>query len=367
MTPAFATTLAGKAVRERAVRRSAAVLVLWALEFTLLLGSQKIGDNWPAQSEILRQAGVATTGVLISGALGYKLIRERQRPIVQLAATAVGLSAIFAVANTLASVAAQSLLIADGMGFRHSHDTSGQAIALSSIFWFRVFLSGSGALLAIAFALDARESEERAASLHGLAHRAQLRALRYQVNPRFLFNAFNAVSSLVTGAENDCAEAVLANLSDFLRASLATDPLEDTPLWREIDYERLYFEIEQVRFPCRRRIEIDQPEAVREALVTSLILQPLIENVIKHAVGSAVAPVTMRLTASTDSATVAIEVSDDGPPAAATSFANGTNVGRENVRDRLETRYPGAVEFEAGPQPHGGFRVRFAIPLRRAA
>ncbi len=360
---------AAKGARERAVRRSAAVLVLalWALEFALLLGSQKIGNNWPARSEILRQAGVATTGVLISGALGYKLIRERQRPIVQLAAIAVGLAASFAVANTLASVAARSLLVADGMGFRHSHDTSGQAMALSFIFWFRVFLSGAGALLAIAYALDARESEERAASLHGLAHRAQLRALRYQINPHFLFNALNAVSSLVTGAENDRAEAVLANLSDFLRASLATDPLEDIPLWREIDYERLYLEIEQVRFPYRLRIEIDQPDAVRDALVPSLILQPLIENVIKHAVATAVAPVTMRLSANTNGAALMIEVSDNGPPTAATGFTKGTNVGLENVRDRLETRYPGAVEFDAGPQPGGGFRVRFAIPMRRAA
>lgn len=352
--------------REHAVWRSAALLVfgLWTLEFILLLASQRIGGAWPDQAEILRQATVTVMGILVSAALGYKLIRERTRPFFHLAAITIGFAMVFAIANTLVSLFSHSLMLADAMGFRQSSDGSATNISLSLVFWFRVFLTGAGALLAVAYALDVRESEQRAAALQALAHRAQLRAFRYQVNPHFLFNALNSVSALITGAQPDRAETVVANLSDFLRASLATDPLEDIPLWREIEYERLYLEIEQVRFPHRLRIEIAQTATAREAMVPSLILQPLIENSIKHAVAVAVEPVTLRVSARTDADRLIVDVSDDGPGLVPAEQRRSSGVGLDNVRQRLLIKFPDAVEFESGRRLPRGFGVRFSIPLR---
>ena len=127
-------------------------------------------------------------------------------------------------------------------------------------------------------------ADQRAAVFAREAQEAQLRALRYQINPHFLFNTLNSLSSLVLTKRTETAEQMLMNLSTFFRATLSADPTADVPLEEEIKLQRLYLDIEQIRFPDRLTVEIDVPDELLDARVPVLILQPVIENAVKYGV-----------------------------------------------------------------------------------
>jgi hypothetical protein len=235
-----------------------------------------------------------------------------------------------------------------------------------TVTWYFFFAAWAAFHLALGYAADAAAAERRAAAYREEAQAAQLRALRYQINPHFLFNTLNSLSSLVLRNRNDEAERMILNLSTFFRASLTSDPTEDIPLADEIEQQRLYLDVEAARFGDRLTYSFDiEPEAERQ-LVPSLILQPLIENAVKYAVSPSNAPVSIRVKASVHDAMLHIVVEDDGGFAPSEAeFVDGTGTGLNNVRERLRTRYGDAAAFKAGPWPGGGFRVDLAIPVRR--
>jgi two-component system LytT family sensor kinase len=156
------------------------------------------------------------------------------------------------------------------------------------------------------------------------------------------------------------AEAMILNLSTFFRTSLAAEPTEDVPLSDEIAVQKLYLEIEAVRFPERLRPVFDIDPAAAQACVPGLLLQPLIENAVKYGVAPARRPVTIRITARVENDRLHIAVRDDGDGAQA---PNGTGVGLRNVRDRLAARFGDAAELNAGKQPEGGYVVTLTLPL----
>ena len=131
---------------------------------------------------------------------------------------------------------------------------------------------------------DAAKEKQNALKASTMAHQAHIKMLRYQLNPHFLFNTLNAISTLILLKENDTAEAMVSRLSDFLRYSLDNDPIKRVPLGQEIKALRLYLEIEKVRFDDRLEVLWDIDESCESALVPSMILQPIIENAIKHAI-----------------------------------------------------------------------------------
>ena len=237
-----------------------------------------------------------------------------------------------------------------------------------TVTWYFFFAAWAAFHLALGYAADAAAAERRAAAYREEAQAAQLRALRYQINPHFLFNTLNSLSSLVLRNRNDEAEQMILNLSTFFRASLTSDPTEDIPLADEIEQQRLYLEVEAARFGDRLRYDFDVEPAAMQQLVPSLILQPLIENAIKYAVSPSNAAVSIRVKASIHDAMLHIVVEDDGCFAPSEEeFVDGTGTGLNNVRDRLLTRYGDAAAFKAGPWPGGGFRVDMAIPAKRHA
>jgi LytS/YehU family sensor histidine kinase len=197
------------------------------------------------------------------------------------------------------------------------------------------------------------------------AQAAQLRALRYQINPHFLFNTLNSLSALVLRRRTEEAERMIANLAAFFRASLTPDPTEDVPLSEEIRMQQLYLDIEKVRFPERllARFEI-APEAAR-ASVPGLILQPLVENAIKYGVSRSSRPVTVAIRAHGEDGRLHLIVEDDGGAFGelAAAEANGHGVGLRNVCERLAARFDGAAECRYGALPGGGFRVDLVLPL----
>jgi LytS/YehU family sensor histidine kinase len=159
---------------------------------------------------------------------------------------------------------------------------------------------------------------------------------------------------------------MVENLSDFLRASLSMDPQEDISLDREIELQSLYLAIEAVRFSDRFEVRRDIAEEARRALVPSLVLQPLIENVVKHAVSPSTAPVTLDISAQVRDGRLEVRVQNsagDGAPVT----GRGTGVGLVNVAERLKARFGEAAAFSAERTADGGFAVRFSIPFVEAA
>lgn len=221
--------------------------------------------------------------------------------------------------------------------------------------------------LALGFAQDVGAAERRAAGFARAAQTAELRALRYQVNPHFLFNTLNSLSALVMKGEKALADAMIMNLSTFYRTSLAGDPSEDVSLEDEIELQKLYLDIEGVRFPNRLSVRIEMPAPLGRAAVPGLILQPLVENAIKHAVSQTTTPVELAITADAVDGQLVLCVEDNGPGTARTG-TNGdgpSGIGLSNVRDRLMARFGDTASLVHGPLPDGGYRACVRLPLVR--
>jgi signal transduction histidine kinase len=211
-----------------------------------------------------------------------------------------------------------------------------------------------------------RIRERQLADATAAAHQAQLAALRYQLNPHFLFNTLNAISTLIVIRRNDEAEAMMSKLADFLRASLGADPQTFILLEDELATVQAYLDIEGVRFGERLAVEVACPAETADALVPSFLLQPLVENAIKYAVAPARRTVTIRIEAAVSGEDLVLIVEDDGEPADEMSPRGGTGVGLRNVRERLRALYGERGVLAAAPRQRG-FSAMVHLPLRRRA
>ena len=199
--------------------------------------------------------------------------------------------------------------------------------------------------------------------LEGQASTAQLAMLRYQLNPHFLFNTLNSISTLVLLKHTERANAMLARLSSFLRYTLANEPTAKVTLAQEVETLKLYLEIEKMRFEDRLRPHFRiEPETIG-ARLPSLLLQPLIENAIKYAVTPAENGADIWITASREGQAVRIEVADNGNGEGAEIAASpSTGVGLANIRDRLSQAYGPGHRFDTRKNERGGFSVILEIP-----
>jgi len=339
------------------------VLLFWATQFSLLTAQSMMmmpeGDNLPY---LLPRACVTIVGIGLS--LGIAVIGQRfkGRPIRLRILLAVALAALGAVIHASSNVAIFSLLIPEPRG----EQASIFSYMIASVQWFWAYLALSALLLAFWYSLESAERERRIAQLRGIADAAQLRALRYQLNPHFMFNTLNSIAALIARREVEPAELMVENLADFLRACLSLDPQEDIALDREIELQALYLAIEAVRFSDRLDVQIDIPEEARRALVPSLVLQPLIENVVKHGVSTSTTPVTLHISASIEDRRLRVCVRNSAGNGTGPGI-RGTGVGLNNVAARLQARFGEACAFTAGPQEQGGFAVGFAIPWSEAS
>ena len=239
----------------------------------------------------------------------------------------------------------------------------GRVIADGLVTWYFFFATWASLYLAISSAARLRSAERRAANAERAAQAAQLRALRYQVNPHFLFNTLNSLSSLVLARRDVEAEDMIVGLSTFFRASLSIDPTADISLEEEVKFQQLYLDIEKIRFPNRLQVRLDIAEDVAEAKVPPLILQPIVENAIKHGVARTTEPVTLTISAAEEDGRLRITVENDRGPSAASGAEHGTGVGIANVCERLAARFGSEAECEHEALPDGGYRVTIRMPL----
>ncbi len=195
------------------------------------------------------------------------------------------------------------------------------------------------------------------------AHNAHLEMLRYQINPHFLFNTLNSVSTLVLDNENERAEQMIENLSNFLRFSLENTPDVKISLEAEIGIIKEYLNIEETRFSEKLKAEFNIDSDTLDLLVPSLILQPAIENTIKHAVALMKNNGKIMISSAIIKQKLVLSVSDNGPGFDTTQPMNG--IGLANMRDRLSTIYGGAANLEITSKSGQGVKVSMTIPIER--
>ena len=207
-----------------------------------------------------------------------------------------------------------------------------------------------------------RATELRAERAQRELLRAQLENLQARLNPHFLFNSLNTVAALV---EEDPTKAVTAieRLSELLRYGLDGTKNPRVTLARELSAIEDFLALERLRFGERLQWTIDAVGSVRSLEVPPLVLQPLVENAVKHGIASSRTGGRIRIAASIAGELLTITVEDDGP---GTSSASGTSTGEANVRERLELAFGEAARFDAGPLPERGYRVQLAIPAEAA-
>ena len=231
-----------------------------------------------------------------------------------------------------------------------------------------------------------REREHQALLLESSLAQARLNALRAQLQPHFLFNSLNAIAALLR-RDAALAEATLLSLSDLLRLALSQSARQEVSLREEMNLVRRYLEIQQTRFGEKLRVEQDIEPAALDCLVPTLLLQPLVENAIRHGIEPADHPGLVRLTARRHDGRLVLGVEDNGvglpngsiaPPSnslgparlpaatggtlATAAGGPGTGIGLANLRARLETLYGGRYSFELGPGRDGGVAIHIEIP-----
>ena len=219
------------------------------------------------------------------------------------------------------------------------------------------------AIHAMFYYRDLRASELEQASLKTRLAEAQLKALKMQLHPHFLFNTLHSISSLVL---EDAAKAnnMIARLGDFLRLTLDNSEQQLVTLKEEMEFLRCYLEIEQVRFGDRLSVDFEIEPGALSGHLPHLILQPVVENAVQHAIAPRLTPGRIHIAATRLNGLLRIAVSDTGPGAAPVSQpAEGHGRGLNNVRARLRETYGGRFRFETETRPEGGLKVTMELPF----
>ncbi len=353
-----------RGVRPDARAAVLSILFFWAFYFAVAtLRSFAVGFDNP-WSMVAPRAGV----VLMGAAITY-LVFLALRPLekVSLAwrmgayfVAAVPASAAYAALNYTFFYLLNPL---DAMQWDDTRELDfAKAVIESSFGWYWFFCAWAAFYLALRYASEVRNAERRLAAWRAEAQSAQIRALRYQVNPHFLFNTLNSLSTLILKQRTDDAEKMLLNLSKFLRKTLTGDPEEPITLAEELEHQRLYLEVEKARFGERLNFEFRLAPGTETLFVPPMILQPIIENAIKYAVAPTHGHVDITIDARERHDRLEIIVSDTGTTAPG-PLDNGLGTGLRNVRARLAAAHGNAARMEVGPGEDGGFTVRMSWPV----
>jgi LytS/YehU family sensor histidine kinase len=237
---------------------------------------------------------------------------------------------------------------------------------------FHLELIVYGMILGVGYAFSYyrrfRERELRTTQLESQLAQAELQALRMQLQPHFLFNTLNGIAGLVRDQKNRAAVSMIAGLSDLLRHTLQNAGKQEVPLREELEFLELYLDIQQMRFPDRLKVQMQiAPEAL-DAQVPNLMLQPLVENAIRHGIAERAAAGTVGVSARRENGQLELKVYDDGPglqPKQRPEESAG--IGLSNTRARLEQLYGERYRFDVQNRAEGGVEAIIRIPLQLAA
>src|SRR5215468_8069784 len=224
-----------------------------------------------------------------------------------------------------------------------------------------------GCILLVGYLLESREKlarqEMEAARLGEQLSRAQLDALRHQIEPHFLFNTLNAVAGLIREGRNDAAVNMIAGLSDLLRRVVNDSQRQEVPLGEELEFLQKYLDIQKARFAERLTLRVDVPEELCRARVPGLILQPIVENAVKHGIAKRTQGGAIEIGVERSDGMLTVSVYNDGPQLPADWDQSNGGIGLSNVRTRLESLYGDGFELNMG-NVGKGVKVSLSVPYR---
>lgn len=348
---------------------AAACIVPAVLDGSLTYVQARLGGRVPAWQEVFWQANEW----LILGAL---------TPLVYWLARRYPLRPPIVGRNLLAHVGG-ALLLCIGwasagaslrwvLGIGPTQITKTQHLAgwlLTTIPWGTfMYFTTLGCVHAFAYFVEAKEREAQTARLAAQVAEARLGALRMQLHPHFLFNSLNAVTVLVRDQDTAAAGRMLELLSDVLRQVLRSDQSHEVSLADELDFLERYLAIEQVRFSDRLRVRFDVDESLLDATVPEFLLQPLVENALRHGIAKRADAGVVEVSARRDGESLVLSVADNGPgpEAASARDDHGNGLGLANIRERLTTLYGKRARLELQPRPEsegGGTLATVRIPF----
>jgi two-component sensor histidine kinase len=340
---------------------------LWLVTF-LLVSVRSLGMGTPMPKLIgmgVRRAGICACAALVCVGIQKVLLGTRDWPRGRRISLAIGLSAAGGIFYTALNQFV--FYVAFPIGAEEAKTLGDLVIGLAanfSVLWWS-FFAWCAIVLALSYDEEARVQALRLVQAQALAAESQNQMLRYQINPHFLFNTLNALSSLILQGDTARAERMVLSLSNFLRVSLENAPGDRLTLAEELEAQRQYLAIEQERFGERLHFREAIPAGLEGALVPGLILQPLIENAVKYGVARARGPVTIEIAAEGLVGRLRVSVRDDAVADAAEAAPQTLGVGLANVRRRLQVLYGEAGRLTAGPRPTGGFEAVVELPLER--
>ena len=303
----------------------------------------------------------AASGFLLSAPLRLAYRRLTGRPLTVLVPAVLLCSWLTALAWRVAINASYGYFVGDWMEKEPWYSYfSG---ALSSTY---LLVCWSGLYFGIRYYETLQRQREEALRAVALAQEAQVKMLRYQLNPHFLFNTLNAISTLVLDGQGKVANQAIGRLSEFLRYTLDQDPMKRVTLRQELDALNLYLGIEQLRFGERLKLEFEVDDAACSGLVPSLILQPLVENSLKYAVAPREEGGRLRIIARREGDRLRLVVADDGPGLpVGVELGEGRGVGFRNTRERLAALY-GEHQSLAVRFARPGLRLEITLPFEQA-
>jgi signal transduction histidine kinase len=333
-------------------------LAFWLSNFTILTAGNYLGGRGDFLATSLIRGGLIAFGLLLCYVIHVALSRLGNKPFKTRAITAAILAPVAAEIFAWASFFALATIDPARLGKPVNWSVAIKEVA----FWTWFFLAWAGLYLALNYSMDAKEEEVRSSELRSLAQAAKLNALHNQVNPHFLFNSLNSISALVLEGHTKAADQMIGRLANFFRRSLAVDAFHDIPLSEEIELQKQYLEIEQLRFPDLE-LRISCSPAAAGAAVPALILQPLVENAVKYGVARSEPPARVEIEARSDGPSLLVIVSDRGRTKDGASIPGGAGIGLKNVRERLEQRFGSQQSVTVRRGEPAGFEVILKMPL----
>jgi len=345
-------------------------MIGWGGAMLLRVASSIANGRPPEELISVLIATIAGFSISLILSLVYAQLINR-RPLVTWGATAIVLAVAVAIAATINAWT---------ISLRPNASEANFTSLVLGVFYLDLTLLGAWSALyyAINFFLQVEEQNDRLERLKAQATTAQLAMLRYQLNPHFLFNTLNSISTLVLLKQTEPANAMLTRLSSFLRHTLVTQPGGKVSVAQEVETLKLYLDIERMRFEERLRTEFRIDPAAARATIPSMLLQPLMENAIKYGVSALEEGAQITLSAQVVGDRLRIAVSDTGPGlqgsrrtdiienSPTTDNTSSTGVGLANIQSRLQQAYGENHLFEIRTPAGGGFTVIIEIPFERA-
>jgi len=345
-------------------------MIGWGGAMLLRVASSIANGRPPEELISVLIATIAGFSISLILSLVYAQLINR-RPLVTWGATAIVLAVAVAIAATINAWT---------ISLRPNASEANFTSLVLGVFYLDLTLLGAWSALyyAINFFLQVEEQNDRLERLKAQATTAQLAMLRYQLNPHFLINTLNSISTLVLLKQTEPANAMLTRLSSFLRHTLVTQPGGKVSVAQEVETLKLYLDIERMRFEERLRTEFRIDPAAARATIPSMLLQPLMENAIKYGVSALEEGAQITLSAQVVGDRLRIAVSDTGPGlqgsrrtdiienSPTTDNTSSTGVGLANIQSRLQQAYGENHLFEIRTPAGGGFTVIIEIPFERA-